>query len=62
MCYYDLFPDASERMRQRDFEQLNRIGYDISYDNTQRRYFMWEDNGLREDFGVYRENGKLKRI
>ncbi len=61
-CYYELFPEANERMRQRDFEQLNKIGYHINYDNTNRRYRMWEDNGLRENFGVYRENGKLMRF
>ena len=60
-CYYEMFPDANEKMRQRDFKQLNRIGYVICYENTERRYKMWEGYGLREDFGVYRENGKLMR-
>lgn len=60
-CYYELVPDANEKMRQRDFAQLNRIGYRIRYDNTDRRYRMWNGAGLREDFGVYRENGKLMR-
>lgn len=60
-CYYELFPNANERMRQRDFAQLNRIGYTIYYDNTDRRYRMWEFDNLRKDFGVYRENGKLMR-
>ena len=60
-CYYEMFPDANEKMRQRDFKQLNRIGYVICYENTERRYKMWAGYGLREDFGVYRENGKLMR-
>ena len=60
-CYYELFPDANEKMRQRDFAQLNKIGYHISYDNTERRYNMWSYAALREDFGVYKENGKLMR-
>lgn len=60
-CYYQLFPDSTERMRQRDFAQLNRIGYWIRYDNYDRRYKMWGSNELREDFGVYKENGKLMR-
>ena len=60
-CYYQLFPDSTERMRQRDFAQLNRIGYWIRYDNYDRRYKMWGSNDLREDFGVYKENGKLMR-
>ncbi|HBA47218.1 MAG TPA: hypothetical protein DCZ91_05360 [Lachnospiraceae bacterium] len=59
--YYELFPNANEKMRQRDFTQLNRIGYRIYYDNSDRRYRKWESDGLREDFGVYRENGKLMR-
>lgn len=60
-CYYELVPDANEKMRQRDFAQLNRIGYCIRYDNTDRRYKMWSGVDLREDFGVYQENGKLMR-
>lgn len=60
-CYYELFPNANEKMRQRDFAQLNRIGYHIRYDNIDRRYQMWSGATLREDFGVYRENGKLMR-
>lgn len=59
--YYEMFPDATERMRQRDFEQLNRIGYTIRYDNTDRRYKMWDGCRLREAFGVYLEHGKLMR-
>lgn len=60
-CYYKLFPNTNEKMRQRDFAQLNRIGYRIYYDNSDRRYKKWEREELREDFGVYRENGKLMR-
>lgn len=60
-CYYELFPDAGEKMRQRDFEQLNRIGYTLYYDNTFRRYRMWDGYVMREDFGVYLENGRLMR-
>lgn len=60
-CYYELFPNANERRRQRDFAQLNRIGYFVHYDNFFRRYKMWENTNLREDFGVYLENGKLMR-
>lgn len=60
-CYYELFPNANEKMRQRDFAQLNRIGYRVYYDNCDRRYKKWDREGLREDFGVYRKNGKLMR-
>lgn len=60
-CYYELFPEANERMRQRDFKQLNNIGYTITYNNYERRYKMWEGSYLREDFGVFLKNGKLMR-
>ena len=29
--YYSLFPDSNERTRQRDFEELNRAGFNIYY-------------------------------
>ena len=61
ICYYELFPEANERMRQRDFEQLNKIGYPITYDNYERRYKMWEGSYLRDDFGVFLKDGKLMR-
>ena len=60
-CYYELFPEANERMRQRDFKQLNNIGYTITYNNYERRYKMWEGSYLREDFGVFLKDGKLMR-
>lgn len=41
--YYTLFPDSSERMRQRDFHALNDAGYNIYYS---RRYkaIIFDDN------------------
>lgn len=60
-CYYELFPDANEKMRQRDFKLLNDIGYTVSYDNYDRRYKMWDGYYLREDFGVFIKDGKLMR-
>lgn len=60
-CYYELFPDANEKMRQRDFQLLNDIGYTVSYDNYDRRYKMWDGYYLREDFGVFMKDGKLMR-
>lgn len=56
-CYYELFPEANERMRQRDFKHLNNIGYTITYDNYDRRYKMWDGYYLREDFGVFLKDG-----
>lgn len=61
ICYYELFPDANEKMRQRDFKLLNDIGYTVSYDNYERRYKMWDGYYLREDFGVFIKDGKLMR-
>ncbi len=29
--YYALFPDSNERTRQRDFEEMNRAGFEIFY-------------------------------
>ena len=60
-CYYELFPEANERMRQRDFEHLNNIGYAVTYNNSDRRYKMWDGYYLREDFGVFLRDGKLMR-
>lgn len=41
-AYYKLFPDSSERMRQRDFNALNDAGLDISY-NRRYRNFIFDD-------------------
>ena len=40
--YNELFPGLSERTRQRDFEVLRNIGYDVSYDH-QDHYFRLDD-------------------
>lgn len=60
--YHELFPGLSERTRQRDFEVLTRIGYEIYFDKQDHCFvqqFCWE--GLREDFDVRRKEGKLVR-
>jgi DNA-binding transcriptional ArsR family regulator len=36
--YYSLFPDSSERTRQRDFETLTRAGFPIHFDRRINRY------------------------
>lgn len=66
-CYYELFPDASEKDWKRDFETLNHIGYTI-YCTEKGNYYtsdMFESHYydmLLEDFGVRRrEDGKLVR-
>lgn len=58
-CYMEMFPDASERMMQRDFQLLNHIGYTIYYNPKLHYYHMeFPEN---EDICVEIENegGKL---
>lgn len=60
--YQELFPRLSERTRQRDFKVLNHIGYEVYYDNQERCFIQrFCGEGLREDFGIYRKEGKLVR-
>lgn len=59
--YRELFPEVSERGRQRDFNVLCRIGYPIVYIREIGYYAMWCENRLRNTFGVFREDGVLKR-
>ena len=59
--YRQMFPGISERVRQRDFEILCRIGYPILYIREIGYYAMWSEARLRDDFGVFREGVVLKR-
>lgn len=45
-AYYSLFPDSSERMRQRDFAALNDAGYNIYYSQKYKAFIF--DEGLDE--------------
>ncbi len=38
--YYSLFPDSNERTRQRDFEELNRAGFNIYYSRKHRAFIF----------------------
>jgi len=59
--YDQLFPNENIRTRQRDFQTLCRIGYPIRY-NRKIQYYEFYDNGVnRAEFGVFREDGRLKR-
>lgn len=59
--YEQLFPEENARTRERDFQTLYRIGYPIKY-NRKIQYYEFYDNGEnRTDFGVFKENGQLKR-
>ncbi len=59
--YYELFPNSSERTRQRDFKTLRRIGYMVGWDTWDHCFVKNEDYTLREDFDVERMDGKLIR-
>lgn len=59
--YYELFPDSSERTRQRDFKTLRRIGYQVGYDNWDHCFVKEYDYTLRDGFEVEKRNGKLMR-
>ena len=57
--YFEYFPEATLSRMYRDFAQLNRIGYGIEYIPEMDFYVMWEDEGLRESFGIVKKDGKL---
>ena len=59
--YEELFPGIHDRTRQRDFIVLSNIGYPIEYIREYRYYNAWDYVGFRDDFGVFLENGVLKR-
>lgn len=41
--YYTLFPDSNERTRQRDFEEINRAGFNIYYSRTYKAFIFEYD-------------------
>ena len=43
--YYALFPDSSERTRQRDFKALREAGYLIYY-SSKYKTFIFEDDDV----------------
>ena len=61
--YEELYPGIPDRTRQRDFDVLRNIGYPIQYIRQYRYYnaWNWDFVQFRDDFGVYLENGVLKR-
>ncbi len=44
--YHLLFPDSSERTRQRDFKELREAGFDLYYDPVYRTYIFKEDDTI----------------
>ena len=59
--YEELFPEIPDRTRQRDFTVLRNIGYPIEYIREYRYYNAWDYAGFRDDFGLFWEEGILKR-
>lgn len=61
--YFELFPDATERMRKRDFEVLRHIGFYAGFDSEQNDYVIYRDEayGIDNDYGVFKskKTGKM---
>ncbi len=62
--YFEMFPEASERMRQRDFETLRHIGYDAGYSKDKQGYIVIMDDDMfnvYDGYGIFIEDGKMLR-
>lgn len=60
--YFQMFPEASERMRQRDFSTLNVIGYEAGYDKEWEAYSISHDYfGAYDGYDVFVRDGQLVR-
>ena len=61
--YFELFPDATERMRKRDFEVLRHIGFCAGYDSEENKYVLHRDEayGIDNDYGILisKKTGKM---
>lgn len=60
--YFTMFPECSERTRQRDFETLRHIGYEAGYDRDYLQYAVSNEYANAYDgYGVFLKNGKMVR-
>lgn len=59
--YFKLFPEATERMRKRDFEILRHVGFYAGFDKEENDYVIYrkEGYGIDDDYGVWVKNGKM---
>lgn len=61
--YFELFPEATERMRKRDFEVLRHIGFIAGFYEEEYDYVIYRDEryGVDNDYGIRRhpETGKM---
>lgn len=61
-AYFKMFPEASEKMRQRDFETLRHIGYDTGYSKEYHKYVIMNDTfDAYDGYGIFIEDGKMLR-
>ena len=60
--YQQLFPNISTRTMERDFLIMNRLGYHIKFNRQIQYYEFYDNSNYRVDFGVFKEDGVLKRI
>lgn len=63
-AYFKIFPEASERMRQRDFETLRHIGYDAGYSMDEHGYIVLMDDdtfNVYDGYDIFIEDGKMFR-
>jgi len=61
--YFNLFPEATERMRKRDFEVLRHIGLIAGFDREEDGYVIYRDEryGIDNDYGIFKskKTGKM---
>ena len=59
--YFELFPEATERMRKRDFEVLRHIGFIAGFDSEENDYVIYrsERYGIDNNYGIFIRNGKM---
>jgi predicted DNA-binding transcriptional regulator YafY len=55
--YKKRFPDLSTRTMQRDFKELNKIGYEIKYDRFEKYYIVDFPEGLEDIESRIEEHG-----
>ena len=61
--YFELFPQATERMRKRDFETLRHIGFCAGFYTEQNDYVIYRDeaSGIDNNYGIFqsKRTGKM---
>lgn len=62
--YFKLFPEATERMRKRDFEVLRHIGFYAGYDSEENDYVIYRKDGygIDDDYGIFKSKNTGKMM